>query len=82
MTRTTLIFLLCAFGAGCTSSGSDDPRIKATGDPYFKCRNAAYVRAHLDVCAGILTYPTGASDVVLPGRANWNTSHPSSRHRD
>ena len=54
MTRAALLFLLAAFAAGCTTSGSDDPRIKATGDPYFKCRTAAYVRAHMDICSGIL----------------------------
>lgn len=54
MIRLTMLFFLTAIAAGCTSAGGDAERIRETGDPYFKCRNAAYVRAHIDICSGIL----------------------------
>ena len=55
MIRLTILFLMAAACAGCTTAElRTTNQADGTGNPYFDCRTAAYVRAHIDICSGIL----------------------------
>jgi hypothetical protein len=55
MIRLTILLLMAAICAGCTTGERRTTnQADGTGDPYFDCRTAAYARTHTDVCSGIL----------------------------
>lgn len=54
MTRLAILLIFAAACAGCTTGSSSLSTGPVTGNPYFLCRTADYVRHHIDVCSGIL----------------------------
>jgi hypothetical protein len=49
-----LAIILAALAAGCTTTDTTTTSSTGSGNPYFLCRTADYVRHHIDVCSGIL----------------------------